>query len=316
MKWLILFSLFLAACSSEPNRAPVVERRPVPPASKNFQVGKDWRPQVYVVKNGDTLFGIALEFGLDYRELAEWNGITNINRIVSGRELRLSPPTETAVTRPLEMAAPGEATSPLRTASPVSGQSLAPAPAAAPPASPASSMLKSEPLAVEIPYSDKALAALQPAPPAAVQKPVQQPQPESPAPKDTGGLDWGWPAQGKVVSTFSESANLKGIDIAGKMGEPVIASASGKVVYTGSGLRGYGKLIIIKHNKTFLSAYAHNSQILVKEGQDVKKGEEIGKMGDSDASQVMLHFEIRRFGKPVDPMNYLKSDQHDQGAHS
>ncbi len=308
MKWLILFSLFLAACATEPNRAPVVEQNAVPPVSRNVQIGKDWRPQVYTVKNGDTLFGIALEFGLDYRELAQWNNITNINRIVSGRQLRLTPPSETAVTAPLQMAAPGEVTSPLQSATPVSGQSLA-----SPTPSSSSGMLKSEPLAIEIPYSEKALEALQPsaqAPAAAPVPPVQQP------PKQAGEVDWGWPAEGKVISTFSETANLKGIDIAGKMGEPVVASAPGKVVYTGSGLRGYGKLIIIKHDKTFLSAYAHNSKILVKEGQEVNKGEEIGEMGNSDANQVMLHFEIRRFGKPVDPMNYLKPDQHDQGAHS
>ena len=139
---------------------------------------------------------------------------------------------------------------------------------------------------------------------------------QKPAEAAAQGTEWGWPAQGKVISGFSENAYLKGIDIAGKMGEPILASAPGKVVYTGSGLRGYGKLIIIKHDKTFLSAYAHNSKILVKEGQEVRKGEEIGEMGDSDASQVMLHFEIRKYGKPVDPMNYLKSDQHDQGPHS
>lgn len=307
----LLMAVFLAACSTTPNRAPVVEQRPVPPKSQSIQVSKDWRPQVYTVQKGDTLFGIALEFGLDYKDLADWNGITNINRITVGRELRLTPPAEKAVTKPLAMAAPPEVTSPLKTAAPVEGQNLAPPPN--------SSLLKNQPLGVELPYSDEALNELQtsPAPETAKPEPVAPPQPvkkaEAPPAEQAGGLDWAWPANGKVVSGFSESANLKGIDIAGKMGQPVLASASGKVVYTGSGLRGYGKLIIIKHNKTFLSAYAHNSKILVKEGQEVGKGEEIGEMGDSDANQVMLHFEIRKFGKPVDPMNYLK---HDQGAHS
>ena len=122
---------------------------------------------------------------------------------------------------------------------------------------------------------------------------------------DDEGLDWVWPAKGKVVSGYSETANLKGIDISGTMGQPVVASAPGKVVYAGTGLRGYGKLVIIKHNKTFLSAYAHNKEILVKEGQQVARGQKIAEMGNSDADQVKLHFEIRRLGKPMDPAKYL-----------
>jgi lipoprotein NlpD len=122
---------------------------------------------------------------------------------------------------------------------------------------------------------------------------------------DEDKLDWVWPAKGKVVVGFSETANLKGIDIAGAAGEPVIASAAGKVVYVGNGLRGYGKLVIVKHNKTWLSAYAHNREILVKEGQQVVRGQKIAEMGNTDADQVKLHFEIRRLGKPVDPARYL-----------
>ena len=122
---------------------------------------------------------------------------------------------------------------------------------------------------------------------------------------DDEKLGWMWPATGKIVSTFSETATLKGIDIAGKSGQPIVASAAGKVVYAGSGLRGYGKLIIVKHNATFLSAYAHNKEIDVKEGQQVAKGQKIAEMGDTDADQVKLHFEIRRLGKPVDPTRYL-----------
>ena len=107
------------------------------------------------------------------------------------------------------------------------------------------------------------------------------------------------------MTGFSEAASLKGIDIAGAAGQPVAASAGGKVVYAGTGLRGYGKLIIIKHNGTYLSAYAHNRDILVKEGQQVTKGQKIAEMGNSDADQVKLHFEIRRQGKPMDPLKYL-----------
>lgn len=122
---------------------------------------------------------------------------------------------------------------------------------------------------------------------------------------DDEKVDWVWPATGKLVTGFSDTANLKGIDIGGKSGQPVLASASGKVVYAGTGLRGYGKLIIIKHSKSLLSAYAHNKDILVKEGQQVSRGQKIAEMGNSDADQVKLHFEIRRLGKPMDPLKYL-----------
>jgi lipoprotein NlpD len=122
---------------------------------------------------------------------------------------------------------------------------------------------------------------------------------------DGDDLDWIWPAKGKLVTGFSDTANLKGIDIAGTAGQAVVATAPGRVVYAGSGLRGYGKLVIIKHNNTFLSAYAHNRDILVKEGQQVKRGEKIAEMGSTDADQVKLHFEIRRLGRPMDPLKYL-----------
>lgn len=288
MRWILLLSAFLAACSTAPNRAPVVKRRAHPPGLSQVQVGPDWRPQTYVVKRGDTLFAIALEFGLDYKELAEWNGISDVNKITAGRELRLTPPQAYAVTRPLSQAAP--VTAPIKSAPPPEAQGL---PAAS------SSQLKTGPVGLELPYSDKSLAQLAPEGPAPAPQPTSQPD-------EAGSIDWGWPAQGKVVDGFSETANLKGIDIAGKMGQPIYASAPGKVVYTGSGLRGYGKLIIIKHDKTYLSAYAHNSKIFVKEGDVVKKGDKIAEMGDTDADKVELHFEIRRFGKPVDPMNFLK----------
>jgi lipoprotein NlpD len=146
--------------------------------------------------------------------------------------------------------------------------------------------------------------AAQPAPPA--------PPPASPPVAASGGavaddedLDWMWPAKGKLVTGFSDTANLKGIDIAGTAGQPIVASAAGRVVYAGTGLRGYGKLVIIKHNAKFLTAYAHNREILVKEGQQVARGQKIAEMGNTDADQVKLHFEIRRQGKPMDPLRYL-----------
>ena len=117
-------------------------------------------------------------------------------------------------------------------------------------------------------------------------------------------VGWIWPAQGTLLAGFDEAKN-KGLDIAGKAGDSVIASADGRVVYAGAGLRGYGNLVILKHNNTFLTAYAHNQTLLVKEDQSVKKGQKIAEMGNSDADRVKLHFEIRRQGKPVDPAKYL-----------
>jgi lipoprotein NlpD len=121
---------------------------------------------------------------------------------------------------------------------------------------------------------------------------------------DSEGLSFIWPHNGAIMAGFDESKN-KGLDVSGKAGDPVLAAADGKVVYAGSGLRGYGNLVIIKHNNTFLSAYAHNQALLVREDQAVKRGQTIAQMGNSDADQVKLHFEIRRLGKPVDPVKFL-----------
>jgi lipoprotein NlpD len=124
-------------------------------------------------------------------------------------------------------------------------------------------------------------------------------------PAGDGKMIWEWPAQGRLLYTFGQGANQKGVGIEGHTGQPVLAAAPGKVVYSGSGLRGYGKLIIIKHNASYLSVYAHNSQLLVKEGQSVAKGQKIAEIGDTDGDRVALHFEIRRLGKPIDPLQYL-----------
>ena len=145
--------------------------------------------------------------------------------------------------------------------------------------------------------------------PAPALAPVPAPAP-APAGKtdadsdDEDKVEWGWPVRGKILAGFSEASN-KGLDIAGKLGDPVIAAAPGRVVYSGSGLRGYGKLRIIQHNKTYLSAYAHNKDILVKEGQSVVKGQKIAEIGSTDTDAPKLHFEIRKLGKPVDPARFL-----------
>jgi lipoprotein NlpD len=226
---------------------------------------------------------------------------------------------------------------PLRSAPPVQtgDAAAAPSPSASAAAGAAggrnTETYKTQPKAIKEPYSEQALRDVQrvagaaaagspppaetappptvamvaPPPAATLAEPKPVPKPASAPPDDGDKLDWGWPAKGKVVMQFSESTSLKGIDIAGSAGQPVTASASGKVVYAGSGLRGYGKLIIIKHNDAYLSAYAHNRDILVKEGQQVVKGQKIAEMGNTDSDQVKLHFEIRRQGKPVDPLRYL-----------
>ena len=335
-----LAALLLGACASKPP-APVVERSPPPsapaasppPPSAPPQPARttDWRPQNYTVKAGDTLAKIALDHGLDYRELASWNGIDNPNIIRVGQVLVLAAPGQA----PVPTNAGGAVTAPLVTTAPIASTGTEPKSTATAPAAASGRntvLVKTEPKLIKLPYSEQALAQLQAtpvAPPVAVAPPpasqvavAPPPVPATPPvavavpslPPRTDGhvpeidddkIEWVWPTSGKIVSGFSESASLKGIDIAGKAGQPVVASAAGKVVYAGAGLRGYGKLVIIKHNNTFLTAYAHNREILVKEKQDVAKGQKISEMGDTDADQVKLHFEIRRLGKPVDPAKYL-----------
>lgn len=146
-------------------------------------------------------------------------------------------------------------------------------------------------------------ASAPPAPAASASRPAAP----APAAAPAGGEDevaWIWPANGTVLAGFDEIKN-KGLDIGGRAGEPILAAGDGRVVYAGAGLRGYGNLIILKHNNTFLTAYAHNQTLLVKEDQTVRKGQKIAEMGSSDADRVKLHFEIRRQGKPVDPAQYL-----------
>ena len=305
-----------------PALAPAPSTGPgVSPSTDNATRAETPAAATYTVKRGDTLYQIALDNGLDYRELAAWNNIENVNRIFVGQVLRLGAPGETTAAG---AAADGVVTAPLRVAPPpVAEARTPPSPASAPaPSSSASAAasgnLKTSPKAIKEPYSEQAVRELTlaatavPAPPGEASRPPAPVPPRTEAPRAIAGegddddrLDWAWPAKGRIVAGFSDTANLKGIDIAGNAGDPVLATAPGKVVYAGSGLRGYGKLIIIKHNKTYLSAYAHNRDILVKEGQQVARGQKIAEMGNSDADAVKLHFEIRRLGKPMDPARYL-----------
>jgi lipoprotein NlpD len=292
----------ISGCSSTSRKAPVIDRAPAPKAEvKPKPVAEP--TDIYTVKKGDTLIGIALDYGLDYKELAAWNDITNPSEIRVGQQLRLAPPGQQVVTAPLKTV-PGVAGRPVSETEKKSASEVQAANTA---------LLKVEPKAVVLPYSDETLAQLQrgSAPPK-LAKVEGKPQPEAEAAssksENEDDIDWGWPAVGKVINGFSETNNAKGIDISGKIGQAVIASAPGKVIYSGSGIRGYGQLIIVKHGKNYASVYAHNSQILVKEGQQVVKGQKIAEMGNTDADHVMLHFEIRRLGNPVDPMKYLPQD--------
>jgi lipoprotein NlpD len=274
--------LVLAGCASPRHHAPVEDRanppgaamvKPVPSDAGKPAGGAaptDPKVSTYTVKPGDTLMRISLETGQSWRDIARWNSIDNPNVIEVGQVLRVGPlPSEIAAVSPKPVL-------PVKVeARPLDGKP-APSAAASQPvgaqgaAAPAASGLPLPPLARE----------------------------------GDDDVDWAWPASGPVIAQFDDNRN-KGLSIGGKEGDPVLAAADGRVVYAGSGLRGYGNLVIVKHNGTFLTAYAHNQTLLVKEDQVVRKGQKIADMGASDADRVKLHFEIRRQGKPVDPAKLL-----------
>jgi lipoprotein NlpD len=293
-----VLAVLTAGCVAK-RPAPVSDRTPQTKPAKPAAAGvksaprtPETRSEFYTVRQGDTLYSIALDQGLDYKELAAWNGVDPA-RIRVGQQLRLTPPASAAVAAPL-MTAPGAVEArPLEGAPPVTG---------APDTS-----TKSQPQGVRIPYSDQVYAQLSKTETTAALKPETspEPKPESKVTAQSGDdLDWAWPTAGKVIAGFNDSTS-KGIVIAGKLGQPIQASAPGRVIFSGTGIRGFGKLIVIKHNNTFLSVYAHNSELLVKEGQTVARGQKIAEMGNTDSDRVKLHFEIRRMGKPVDPARLL-----------
>jgi lipoprotein NlpD len=278
--WLLLAllsAMVLSGCANKNRPAPVEDRSPNAaraPAKMVASGDNAGKPGYYSVKSGDTLIRIGMDNGQSWRDIARWNNIENPNLIETGQVLRVTPPEETGVVvRPVSSTNVVTSPAPANTAS-------APAPASntasvRPPASAANPSNASTPTN-NLANTDSA--------------------------EDT--VSFQWPTRGNVLAGFDEVKN-KGIDIAGKAGDPVLAAADGKVVYAGSGLRGYGNLVILKHNNTYLTAYAHNQSLLVKEDQAIKRGQKIAEMGNSDADQVKLHFEIRRQGKPVDPAKYL-----------
>jgi lipoprotein NlpD len=284
----------LAACASTHNAAPVAERKISAPAkTANDNAG------YYTVKKGDTLYRIALDFGQNYRELVAWNNLADPNDIKVDQVLRVAPP-DAATKR-------GTASGPAQVGAVATGSGVETRALSAPP--PANVPNKNAPHGEKRLYSDTALAEMQKsdggiAPPTKPASSVEATTDKSDSAAEEA-VAWTWPAEGKLLSSFDEGR--KGIDIAGKSGQPVLAAGAGKVMYAGSGIRGYGNLVIVKHTNNLLSAYAHNKTILVKEGQSVAKGQKIAEMGDSDADAVKLHFEIRQQGKPVDPTKFLPS---------
>ncbi len=254
----------------------------------------------YTVVRGDTLYSIAFRANVDYHQLAAWNGISAPYVIHPGQVLSVAGPAPAASA---QTAAPAPA--PVFQTVTTSGQTVAPAsaPAAAKPAAAGATASTATGSATEV-------VAVAGKAPVASHAPVDSGATNISvgATRTVAGIAWSWPAQGKLVSGFNASDAIPGIDIAGKVGEPVRAAADGVVVYSGNGLVGYGELIIIKHSDNYLSAYGHNSKRLVKEGDHVKAGEEIALMGASGAPRNELGFQIRYKGKPVDPLKYLPAN--------
>lgn len=290
----LLAAAVLGACSSPNHRAPVEDRMapraeagattsngatPAVPADTTTALpGAEnaGKPGYYTVKPGDTLIRVGLENGQNWKDLVKWNNLENPNVIEVGQTLRVvAPGIDPGAAGPRAVAQAKVETRPLD----------------ARPATPAASSAASS-------------APSSPTPAPAATPPAPQP-PVPPPPRDgDDDVNWSWPANGPVAVAFDEGRS-KGLAITGKAGDPVMAAADGRVVYAGSGLRGYGNLVILKHNNTYLTAYAHNQTLLVKEDQAVRRGQKIAEMGSSDAERVQLHFEIRRLGKPIDPSKLL-----------
>ncbi len=259
--------LLLASCSHDPSRVPITDLRTSGRAT--FSSGQ------HIVKRGETLYSIAWMYNRDFKELAASNGIVAPYTIYPGQKISLT------VRRPVAVRPYIPPT--VKKPQPVVSK---------PPKTPAKAVSKPQKVVSE--RKNNTSVKKQPAP-----TPTKKPA-------VTSSSGWQWPVNGRVISGYSLKVPVnKGIDISGKLGEPVAAAASGEVVYAGSDLSGYGRLIILKHNGSYLSAYAHNRELFVNEGDSVKAGQKIAEIGSTGTTEPKLHFEIRRDGKPVDPMGYL-----------
>jgi lipoprotein NlpD len=291
----LLFPLafVLTACGGLPPTVQVDDRNsgaaspaattPAPSAQTEETV--EDKPGYYTVRKGDNLFRISQRFGQHYRSLVEWNNLPNANDIKVGQQLRVLPPEGARISSvPIDSGIESQSIDSIANTS-------------APKSQPATAQLggvKIGPLGNKLPYSDQALADMQRSPGGATAKKVE--------PAAVGPTSFIWPADGKILTGFDPVS--KGIDIAGESGQAIASAGDGSVLYAKS-MQGYGNLVIIDHSGGTVSAYAHNKTILVKEGQIVSKGQKIAEMGDTGADRVKLHFEIRRFGKPVDPLSVL-----------
>ncbi|WP_397449414.1 peptidoglycan DD-metalloendopeptidase family protein [Pseudomonas sp. NA-150] len=276
----IALGFLLVGCSSRsPSGAPVVDRtKAAAPQKQPVTTGQ------YVVRRSDTLFSIAFRYGWDWKALAERNQIPAPYTIHPGQTIRFDGRSNSSSTSVVStpVVAPAVASTSPSVAAP------------APDTTPSGSFKKTV-----MPASGAVV-------PVVVATPQSSPAPASVQAGGRSPTGWAWPSSGTLIGKFSSNGSLnKGIDIAGDLGQPVLAASDGSVVYAGSGLRGYGELVIIKHSDTYVSAYGHNRRLLVREGQQVKVGQTIAEMGSTGTDRVKLHFEIRRQGKPVDPLEFL-----------
>lgn len=338
---LLIIVFYLNGCGTTKAPAPVVDREKASIGQSGSAAG-DLSNQYYIVQKGDTLHSIGATHGIDAKTLAEWNNITDPRTLRIGQRLNLYIPQKED-SQPTLYALPEQPTQSVPESASQSSAMDAPVLVGGAAVNNNANVsavdysnVKKTPKAIKLPYSEQNIAQLRRGDSQVIsaiapgtdsgsaiavssnattptQASVERnarvetaPSPDTQKTEKTShnlSTDWIWPTNGKLLSTFSK--NSKGLKISGQSGQAILASASGEVVYSGNGLRGYGNLIIIKHNNTYLSAYAHNNKILVKEGDSVTRGQKIAEMGNTDADTTQLHFEIRKNGKPVDPLIYL-----------
>ncbi|MFC3193925.1 peptidoglycan DD-metalloendopeptidase family protein [Marinicella sediminis] len=297
MKLLLIISLLVGLTACAPRRpAQVDEVNPKPQRShtrlnSRHTERKNKTTQQYKVKKGDSLYSIGFRYQVDYKKLAALNDIKPPYRIYPGQIIRLkgsipaATPKQPAKTQPLtsgpKVSSGKEKTQPQVTQAPATNR----------------------------PKTSTTAKSSQPEKPKPEVKPAVKPtrKPVVTATPNNSNLKWLWPTDGKIRSTFlASNPARKGISIGGREGQPVKAAEAGVVVYSGNGLLGYGELVIIKHNDQYLSAYGHNKALKVKEGEMVKRGQVIAELGSSGTNVNNLHFEIRKNGKPVNPLDYVK----------